>query len=185
MPNVVLSRAPPKSRARSSWPFLNVLMIVIAIAFGMALFLPLIASLSISFITRDVTHDVMPIQIAHDVAESLDMWEPVAHLNPNYQQSIENQITGLRGFTGRDGFWGEGTDWYEFDLSPAIADRLRAALNRSDSASKNEAVPVDNFTPDWWPKQLPADVTCYEEDGEYLLLTNSGTHAWFMRPRRA
>jgi len=101
------------------------------------------------------------------------------------KNSLVSKIHGVRGFTKSDGFHGDGTDWYEVDLSPELAAKLRSALGRSPDFKRSKPMDYLNNdeSPSWWPTRWPADAQCYEKNSMYLILPDSGTRGWFMQIR--
>ena len=127
-------------------------------------------------------------EVSRAVAVELMGWGilgPIPQLDPEYtrmEDSVVHKIQGVRGFTESDDFHGDGTDWYEVELSPELATELRAAFNRSP-AFKNTRPVFFNKAPAWWPAKWPADAQIYEKELEYFVLPVIGTRAWFMRIR--
>jgi len=130
-------------------------------------------------------------EVSRRVAVTLISWRilgPIPRVDPEYtrmQKSVINKIQGVRGFTKSDDFHGDGTDWYEVELSPELAAELRSNLSRSSGFKKNKPAHYLNNdeSPSWWPTQWPADAEVYEKDFGYFVLPDSGTRAWFMQIR--
>ena len=101
------------------------------------------------------------------------------------KNSLVSKIHGVRGFTESDGFHGDGTDWYEVNLSPELAAELRSALSRSPDFKKSKPMYYlnDDESPSWWPTRWPADAQWYEKNLMYLILPDSGTRAWLRQVR--
>ena len=134
--------------------------------------------LSETEVSRRVTVELM----------SWDAFGSVPQFDPEYtkmENSISTRIGGLRGFTESDDFHGDGTDWYEFELSPKTAAELRGTLSRSPAFKKTKPMWYLNTdkAPSWWPKTWPADAQCYEKDLMYFVLPDTGTRAWLKRVR--
>jgi hypothetical protein len=91
-------------------------------------------------------------------------------------------MKAVNGYTESSGFHGDGTDWYELELSPDFAAELRSAVAQS-ATLKSTGFPQESSASGWWPTTWPADAQCYEKDLEYFVLSDSGTRAWFLRIR--
>lgn len=132
---------------------------------------------------------VGPDESSRALALCLMRWElfgPVPTKDPDYttlETSLIRKIQGIRGFTESDGFHGDGTDWYELELSPSFANDLRATLGKSTTVNKSNDSPYAPKAPSWWPTKWPADVKCYSLDLQYLVLPDTGTRAWYMQVR--
>lgn len=139
-------------------------------------------------ISKGTSKALTEFEVSERVAVELMSWGilgPIPQLDPEYTQmekSVIRKIHGVRGFSESDDFHGDGTDWYEVDLTPEIATELRAAFKQSP-AFKNTRPVFFNNAPSWWPAHLPADAQIYNKDLEYFVLPDSGTRAWFMRIR--
>jgi hypothetical protein len=134
---------------------------------------------------RDSGRDVSPYDTAGNVAAELGWW-PVFPQRSNRGEAIDalrGRITGVRGYSVSGGIHGDGTDWYEVDLQPSLADELRTSASGSAAVKKCKNFPRDNDAPSWWPTTWPADAQCYEFESGYLVLPDSGTRAWFRRIR--
>jgi hypothetical protein len=101
------------------------------------------------------------------------------------EDSVASKIHGVRGFSEGDDFHGDGTDWYEVELSPETATELRATLSRSPAFKKTKPMWYLHYpkAPSWWPTNWPTDAQCYEKDSMYFVLPDAGTRAWFKRVR--
>lgn len=132
---------------------------------------------------------VGPDESSRSLALCVMRWElvgPVPTKDPDYttlETSVIRKIQGIRGFTESDGFHGDGTDWYELELSPNFANDLRAALSQSTTVKTTTSFPSDSSAPSWWPTTWPRGAKCYTKDLEYLVLPDTGTRAWYMRVR--
>jgi len=130
-------------------------------------------------------------EVSRSVAVTLISWGilgPIPQVDPEYtrmQQSVINKIHGVRGFTESDDFHGDGTDWYEVELSPELATELRSNLSRSPNFKKSKPIYYLNSkeSPPWWPTHWPADAQVYEKDLGYFVLPDSGIRAWFIQIR--
>jgi hypothetical protein len=135
---------------------------------------------------RDTGRSVSPPDSAWAVAASLGAW-PVFHppgQTPGQTiDSLRDRINGVRGYSVSGGIHGDGTDWYEVDLPPALARELRASLNGSAVVKKSKTCPQRQDAPSWWPATWPIDAQCYELQLEYLVLPDTGTRAWFHKAR--
>jgi hypothetical protein len=129
------------------------------------------------------------------ISESLALWlmewgllGPEPQGDPEYTTmllSVSNRIHAIRSYTESSGIHGDGTDWYEVELSPGMADQLRASLRGASAFKKTKTVhfPCQEAAPSWWPTQWPGDVRLYEKDSSYFVLPESGTRAGYMRFR--
>jgi hypothetical protein len=112
---------------------------------------------------------------------------PLPQLDPEYtrmKDSVTSKIHGVRGFSESDNFHGDGTDWYEVELSPETATELRATLSRSPAFKKTKPMwYLGDKAPSWWPTGWPADAQCYAKDLMFFVLPDTGTRAWFKRVR--
>jgi hypothetical protein len=132
---------------------------------------------------------VEPKEVARSFATSLMQWDVFRDSAPrkaNYAEfldAVQSQITSAQGVSLTSGDQGQGCDWYEFDLSTDLANGLRAALRQSSEAQHDAVPPKVEGSPAWWPREWPAGVHCYSEEREYLFLSDTDNHAWFLRPR--
>ncbi len=111
---------------------------------------------------------------------------PVSDRYPEHTDllnSIAYRIKGSRGYTSGADFQGNGTNWYEFEVSTDLADELRTALPELEAVRLIETIPRQWDAPVWWPGQWPANAKIYKRYHEYLVLPDSGTRAWFLRIR--
>ena len=107
--------------------------------------------------------------------------------SPAYPVRIKyyrDRITGLRGSSESGGFHGDGIDWFEFEMTPDLANDLRTRLTEihSDQVTRNPTGPTgDKNEPNWWPTRWPADAICYahKDSLAQLILTPNGTRGWF------
>ena len=173
---------------RSRFPVAAVVLLVLVGLAGV-FFRPLLGLLMIAAMAVGSSKSVPPSDASRSVAVTLMRWGTFGTVPErateytNLQNSIASRMTGLNGYTESDGFHGDGTDWYEIELSPDLAAELRVALAQSSVVKKSKSFPRENSAPRWWPKTWPADAQCYGKDLEYLVLPDSGTRAWFMRMR--
>ena len=180
-------QSPLKHQRPSRFPIV-LAVVALLIGLGVLLFRPLLGLL-LAFALSGTSKPVAPAEAARSVAVSLMRWGvfgAVPDRDPDYtnlKNSISRRITGLNGFTESDGFHGDGTDWYEVELSPDLATELRSALARSPTVMKGEFPQKWDSAPSWWPKSWPSDAQCYRWHFEYLVLPDSGTRAWFLRVR--
>jgi hypothetical protein len=178
----------PSNRRQSS-RFPTALVVLLALlGLGVLLFRPLmILLMAIAF--HGTSKSVPPADASRSVAVSLMHWGvfgAVPRGDPDYTNrvnSIAGRMTGINGYTESDGFHGDGTDWYELELAPDLADELRSSLAESTTVKKGKDFSRESSAPSWWPQAWPADAQCYEKDLEYLVLPDTGTRAWFMRVR--
>lgn len=154
-----------------------VVLVVLLVGIGVVLFRPLLGLL-IVFVLAGSRESVVPSDAPRSVASSLMDWRVVGNA-PNLAQ----RMTGINGFSESSGFHGDGTDWYEIELSPDLVAELRAGLAQSTAVTKSRHFPKEDSAPPWWPKTWPADAQCYEKDFRYLVLPDTGTRAWFLRIR--
>jgi hypothetical protein len=180
-------QSPSSGRRPSRIP--TVLIVLVAlVGLGVLLFRPLLGLL-MAFALSGTSKSVPPADATRSVAVSLMHWGvfgTVPDRDPAYtnlENSIARGMTGINGFTESDGFHGDGTDWYEVDLSPDLAAELRTKLAQSPTVKKSNRHPYENTAPSWWPKTWPADSQCYESGLQYLVLPDTGTRAWFLRIR--
>jgi hypothetical protein len=177
----------PSRQRPSRFPTV-VVVLVLLVGLGVLLFRPLLGLL-MGFALSGTSKSVAPADATQSVAVSLMHWGvlgTVPDRDPDYtnlKNSIARRMTGIKGFTESDGVHGDGTDWYEVELSTDLAAELRSALAQSTAVTKSKNFPRENSAPSWWPKTWPADAQCYEKDLEYLVLPDSGTRAWFLRIR--
>jgi hypothetical protein len=137
------------------------------------------------------TNAVAPSEISEYLASWLMEWGllgPEPRGEPEYTTmllSVSNRIHAIRGYMESSGIHGDGTDWYEVELSPGIADQLRPSLKGASAFKKTRTVqfPCQEAAPSWWPTQWPRDVRLYEKQSSYFVLPESGTRAWYMRFR--
>jgi len=178
----------PSTQKRPSRFPTTVVVLVLLVGLAVLLFRPLLGLL-MALALSGTSKSVPPADSTRSVAVSLMHWGvfgTVPGRDPDYtnlENSIEGRMTGINGFTESDGVHGDGTDWYEIELSSELAAELRAALAQSSVVKKSRNFPRENSAPSWWPKTWPADAQCYEKDLQYLVLPDSGTRAWFMRMR--
>lgn len=155
---------------------------------GVLLFKPIIGAL-MTMAMQGTSKPVPAGETSRLVAVSLMRWElfgEVPDRNPAYstlEDSIRDGITPINGHTESDGFHGDGVDWFEVELSPELAARLRASLENHRSIRQDNPIPSRGSAPSWWPKSWPGDVRCYHHRHDYLMLPQTGTRAWFMRVR--
>src|SRR5438093_13020789 len=97
----------------------------------------------------------------------------------NLLNSIAGQLHSVHAFTESDGFHGDGTDWYELDLSANLAEKLRRFCKDTPTSKTRMNIPGLNSAPSWWPKQWPADCEHYERHSENLMLPATGMRIWF------
>jgi hypothetical protein len=127
-------------------------------------------------------------EVSRAVAVELMVWGilgPIPQVDPEYtrmEESVIQKIHGVRGYSESDDFHGDGTDWYEVDLSPEMAATLRTNLSQLPTFKNTRPIFFNN-APSWWPAQWPAGTQIYEKDLKYFVLPDSGTRAWFMRIR--
>lgn len=130
-------------------------------------------------------------EVSRRVAVELMSWGafgPLPQVDPEYtkmEDSVVSKIHGVRGFSESDGFHGDGTDWYEVELSPGAATELRDTLSRSPAFRKTKPMWYlhEDKAPSWWPADWPTNAQCYEKDAMFLVLPDTGTRAWFKRVR--
>ena len=121
-------------------------------------------------------------EISGSLATALMQWEVFGkhEANSQYMRSWHSLVDGIRGINGISEI--DGMDWYEVELTPELANQLRAGLRKTPGVQKNEGW-QGRSEPGWWPKDAPRDTPCYQRGEEYLILPASGTHAWFVRVR--
>jgi hypothetical protein len=165
-------------------------LIILPLYLGAAVLLfGLLLGLLMMLAFHGTSKSIPPPDVAHTVAESLMGWGvcgAVPDRDPEHvklENSIVQRIKGIQGYTESDGFHGDGTDWYEVDLSPALAAELRTRLGQSSAIKKSKRFPRENAEPSWWPKTWPANAQCYEKGLQYFVLPDTGTRAWFMQMR--
>ena len=186
-----MSPVDPQQNPSPSRPS-RVLRVIFAVVlvFGITYLLtPRLLGLIMAFALRGSSSSVAPADATRSVTVSLMHWGllgTVPDNDPGYTNFVRTaagRMTGINGFTESDGFHGDGTDWYEVELSPDFAAELRSALAQSTTIKKSRRFPDEHSAPSWWPKTWPADAQCYDKDSEHLVLPDSGTRAWFMRMR--
>ncbi len=87
-------------------------------------------------------------------------------------------LQGIRGFTESSGWNGDGTDYYEAELSPELTNELKTKLARSTMKQVAYFPGGEKYAPDWWPKQLPPGAVCYEHNYVYLILSPNSRKVW-------
>jgi len=127
-------------------------------------------------------------RVAVELMDSWGAFGPLPQFDPEYtkmQHSVISKIHGVRGFSESDDFHGDGTDWYEVELSPETATELRATLSRSPAFEKTRPMWYLHYpkAPSWWPTNWPANAQCYEKDLMFFVLPDTGTRAWLKRVR--
>jgi len=87
-------------------------------------------------------------------------------------------LRGIRGYTESGGWNGDGSDYYEVELSPELAAKLRATLPSSSFKPCAYFPTGGKYKPDWWPTQFPPGASCSEHQLVYLVLAPDGERAW-------
>jgi hypothetical protein len=134
---------------------------------------------------RDTGRSVSGPDTAWSVAADLGSWPifPQQRSPGEAIDALRGRITGVRGYSVSGGIHGDGTDWYEVDLPPSLANELRTSVNGSPAVKKSKEFPRGTDAPSWWPTTWPADAQCYEFELGYLVLPDTGTRAWFHKIR--
>ncbi len=188
MPLVIEDNSKRAKTRQPTWEAV-VVVVVVVVFLGILLIGPT-ARLLLGIVTSGHSAALPPAKVENSVAACLIRWgvfgaEPVdAKSQSRFWDSIRSRITGINGFSESDGFHGDGTDWYELELTPELADELRSGLKVTTTVQQTSGVASNMGTaPAWWPKTFPADTRFYTWELQYLVLPDTGTKAWFMRVR--
>ena len=140
------------------------------------------------------SEEVEPAKISDSVASSLVDWGilgpvSISRFSLEYADlisSIAQKIQGIRGFSESNNLNGDGTDWYEVEFSPDLANDMRTVLKNSTTVKTLKKIPndlIDLRPVQWWPINWPANTKFYYKDLDYLVLPEDGNRGWFMRTR--
>jgi hypothetical protein len=187
MPVLLDYQSTPEHQRQYRFPT-GAVVLVALVGLGVLLFRPLVGLLMMVALSG-TSKAVPPAEATQCVAECLMRWGVLGAVSPrdpdytDLKDSIARRMTGIKGYTESDGVHGDGTDWYEIELSPDLAADLRSAMAQSSVVKKSKYFPRENSAPSWWPKTWPRDAQCYEKDLQYFVLPDNGTRAWFLRIR--
>ena len=159
-----------------------------AVGFLVLLLLLGLGALLLHFALRP---SIAPTDAARAVEWSLTRWGAIdaerdrSLRHSNGEPAATPRIRGINGMSDNivGGGGGEGTDYYEVELSPAFAAELRAWLARSSTVTKYQGGVDKPGSPSWWPPTWPPGTQIYQFGQEDLILPAAGTRAWFVGHR--
>ncbi len=165
------------------------ILIGLLVAAVILMLAPLVLSLAMALLLHGSSKSLPPAEVSRSVATQLIHWgtfgkEPG---DPRAQRTFRAPITqgirGIQGYSTSDGFHGDGSDWYEAELSPDLMTQLRAWLAQNTTLEKRGAAHTDGEAPSWWPETWPAGTQTYYETWAHFTVPPTGTHVWFVRIR--
>ena len=138
---------------------------------------------------RDGVPEISRAMSAVEISDTID--RILRHMDVEGSGDHYSSVTGkfatplnnARGFIRYGGFDGGGSEWIEVQIDPGFATNFRDQLAKASGLRRSSQLPLESPSQSWWPRQWPSDAQCYRQGTrfEYLILPDTGTHAWFVR----
>ena len=136
------SRGPtPTDRPASRFPtgFVVVALFVVA---GAVFWRPILGLIVVLALSGTRSRPVPPAEAVSHVAGTFIRWGIVAAVpeadpdRERFANSVKGQVRVVNAVRYSSGIHGDGTDWYEVELSAGLADEMRASIARSPAVHK-------------------------------------------------
>ena len=181
--------APPRPARRPP----GFLPIFVLLSGMLGIFLLIVFAMPISVWFSASREDVSPEAAPRHVSQILIDWKienvgSGGHAEYGAAHArIGREIRSCRGLITRDGFHGDGCNWYKVTVKPDFHDRLRKTLEQQATfgivSRHDKGVPTQDRDPKWWPSSGPPGSMTFRRQTDDITLSGSAPKVWIRRRR--